>query len=153
MSNNVEVGGISFSQEMIEAMKNGADPISGVLGADGKPRESSLNSDGSYVTTPKAHIPISGYGHQIRPSQGREEGAALVSRPNMDANNVKYDAECARLEAERVEAERVRIETQKRLHGLALVAELDALTARVAFLERAHRKITKKINSEAKDGR
>lgn len=138
------VAGLEFSEDAINAMIAGEN-ISGSVDQDGNPKKSFVNSNGSEVKEIRSSVPISGYGTNLRPSVGREPGAELVSRPQMADINQRHDERCAKEEAERQEQlEALRV-IQERVEGSALVAELDALSSRLSFLERAHKRMTKQL--------
>ena len=141
---STKVGGIEFTDSAIGAMKAG-EQVNGVVGSDGQ-----FHSSASHFT-PRASLPIQGHGKELKPQVRDKHGELVnptgerVTAPAMSKNNSKHEAEKARIAAElQVEREAL-AEQRRRLAPAALVAELDDAKKRIAFLERAIKRLTKTV--------
>lgn len=140
---SINVGGVEFSDDAIAALKSG-EQVSGVINSDGELQTAS-------AIKPAVHVPITGYGKQVRPTVKDAAGepankpGSLVTAPDMARLNSTHDAEMARLQLERAEQEEALSEQKRRLNPLALLEELDDSRKRIAFLERSVKRLTKTV--------
>ena len=137
---STKVGGIEFTDAAIEAIKAG-EQVNGVVGSDGQ-----FHSSASHFT-PRASVPIQGHGKELKPQVRDKHGELVnptgerVTAPDMSKNNSNHEAEKAQLQVER----EALAEQRRRLAPAALVAELDDAKKRIAFLERAIKRLTKTV--------
>ena len=96
---------------------------------------------------PQESIPLRG-AKNLRPNVKGQEGAALVTAPNMSRMNAIREEEEALI---REHNEAVRAEKERQdflLNPEALLNTLDTLEKRLGFLERANKKLTKQLNDK-----
>ena len=129
---NVSLAGINFSEEDIQAMKEGQ-VLGGVNG---------LQSPTTH--TPVTSTPIQGYGQNLKPrirdAQDKPVVQELVTKARMDRNNSSHAAQMLAL-AEEKDAK----ETEQR--ELAAFMDAASLRSQIEFLNRSVKKLTKEINS------
>ena len=129
---NVSLAGINFSEEDIQAMKEGQ-----VLGG--------VNGIQSPTThTPVTSTPIQGYGQNLKPrirdAEDKPVVQELVTKARMERNNSTHAAQMLVLEEEKAAKEAEQRE-------LSAFMDPKALRSQVEFLNRAVKKLTKELNS------
>ena len=95
-----------------------------------------ISNTANLSVTPSAHIPISGYGTNVRPRVKGQENAGMVTAPNISKYN-KADAErrLAQLEAEEAAAKE-RESLEDVINPLKLKATLQAMSRKINRLEK-----------------
>ena len=136
-NSTVTVGGITFSDADIEALKSG-EQLGGSL---------KNGLAGPITYTPQSSTPIQSGVKDIKPRIRSAEGEVIdqkvVTRPNMQANNSNHAAEMLRLEVEQEAIDAEQKELRAFMEPKKLRAEIEYLTRTVKRLERSLKSLQK----------
>ena len=138
MTNNVNVAGIDFSPEDIEALKSGQQI--------GGSRKTGITTNGAQVFTPQASYEINQGQKNVRPRIRTAEGSqanpdgGLVTAPDMSRINSNHEAEKARIAAEQQKQD----DEQRSLREFM---EPSKLKGEIAYLQRTVKRLQKDLKA------